>query len=105
MEETCLSGYQQASATVHVLDCKSGRINSGRKSVVHVISAMALIRSLPLDPRSQASGATITRMRKQWKPGALLTPFAPGNEARVNPVHTGLFMHMDLWVWSKETHV
>ncbi len=39
---------------------------------------MALIRSLPLDPRSQASGAIITRMRKQWKPGALLTP----NEAR-----------------------
>ncbi len=75
MEETCLSGYQQASAsrfvthtTVRVLDCKSGHINSGRKSVVHVISAMALIRSLLLDPRSQASGAIITHMRKQWKP-------------------------------------
>ncbi len=59
MEGTCLFGYQQASAsrfvthtTVRVLGCKLGRVNSGRKSVVHVILA---IRSLPLDARSQAS--------------------------------------------------
>ncbi len=80
MEGTCLSGYQHAlasqfdtHATVRMLACKSGRISSGRKSMVHVISVMALIHSLPLDPRSQASGAIITRMHNS------------GNQAHFSP--------------------